>query len=108
MVQDPLEDLPEPRQLRLLRRLITLLIVVLIVGVITIVGLLVIRLAQTPRAVTLELPESVDVPQNEVVEAVTVAKAWIIVVTRSNTGAVRARLFDAQTGRLQDVVAIGN
>ncbi|MEM9047325.1 MAG: DUF6476 family protein [Pseudomonadota bacterium] len=108
MVQDPDEDLPEPPQLRLLRRLVTVLIAVFILAVITIVVLLVIRLFQLPQPVVVGLPAGIVVPQDEAVEAVTRAKAWIIVLTRSDTGAMQVRLYDAESGALRDVMAIEN
>lgn len=90
------EVFPEPPGLRRLRRLVTALTITLIVGVITIVGLLVIRLSRvTPPP---ELPASVALPAGESARAMTLGEGWVAVVTVDRAGAERIRVIDAETG----------
>lgn len=92
------DDIPEPPRLRTLRRLVTTLTATLILGVITIVGLLVIRLwslQPTPRPV---LPSRVALPAGESARAVTVGTGWIAVVSVDGRGRERIRVIDSATG----------
>jgi hypothetical protein len=89
-------DYPEPRRLRRLRRLVTVLTATLIVGVITIVGLLVIRLAPLSRPVA--LPPAVRLPDGETARAVTLGSDWLAVVTVDGEGRERIRVIDRATG----------
>lgn len=78
------QTLPEepelPPSLRLLKRLVTVLTLVMIGAVITITALFVTRLPNfaAPPA----LPEALELPEGTQVEAVTMGKGWIAVVTR--------------------------
>jgi hypothetical protein len=97
---------PEPRGLRALRRLVTLLTATLILGVITIVVLLVIRLwalAPTPAPA---LPAEIALPAGETARAVTLGTGWVAVVTVDAAGAERIRVLDAATGAERGVLAI--
>ena len=91
------EEFPEPPRLRRLRRLVTLLTATLIVGVITIVGLLVIRL--TAVRPTAELPAAITLPAGERAGAVTFGSDWLAVVTVDGEGRERIRVLDRSTGR---------
>lgn len=107
MVQEAdADDLPEPPRLRLLRRLVTLLLVVLILAVITVAAALVIRLGQAPPPPAPALPEGLALPQGERVEAATLGRGWVLVVTRDAAGQERLRLFEAATGRERQVVPV--
>ncbi len=98
------EELPEPPSIRRLRRLVTALTVTLILGVITIVGLLVIRLARvTPPP---ELPVAISLPAGETATAMTRGEGWVAVVTIDQRGAERIRVIDAETGTARGVTDI--
>jgi hypothetical protein len=99
-----IEDRPEPPALRRLRRLVTALTITLILGVITIVGLLVIRLAgMTPPP---ELPAWVELPPGEEATAMTLGQGWIAVVTIDARGTERIRVLDAETSAPRGVTEI--
>ena len=97
-------DFPEPPRLRQLRRLVTALTVTLIAGVITIVGLLVIRLSAAAPPLT--LPPEIGLPAGETAEAVTLGRGWVAVVTRDAAGRERVRILDAVTGAGRGVAEI--
>jgi hypothetical protein len=98
------EDFPEPRRLRQLRWLVTALTATLIVGVITIVALLVIRLAAlSPRT---DLPAEVSLPAGESARAVTLGDGWLAVVTVDEAGRERIRVLDRATGAERAVTEI--
>jgi hypothetical protein len=96
---DPGPDLPEPANLRFLRRLVTVLTVVMIAGVVTVIGLLVIRL-QTPALPA--LPETIVLPEGVVPEAVTFGGDWIAVVAGDEI-----LIFGAGDGALRQRIAVG-
>ncbi|RMF34210.1 MAG: hypothetical protein D6754_15430 [Alphaproteobacteria bacterium] len=98
------DGLPEPPHIRLIRRLVTVLLVVLILGVIIVVALLVIRLMQAPRAVSLQLPATIALPEGESAQAATIGKGWVMVVSRDGAGIERIRIFDAETGRERQAI----
>lgn len=90
--------------LRRLRRLVTALTITLILGVITIVVLLVIRLAgMTPPP---DLPATVALPPGEEATAMTRGEGWVAVVTIDARGAERIRVIDAATGAPRSVTEI--
>jgi hypothetical protein len=92
------DDIPEPPRLRTLRRLVTTLTATLILGVITIVGLLVIRLMSLQPAPRPALPAQVALPAGESARAVTIGTGWIAVVSVDGGGRERIRVIDAATG----------
>lgn len=92
------EDIPEPPRLRRLRRLVTVLTATLIIGVITVVGLLVIRLWSFDPTPPPALPAAVALPAGESARAVTMGTGWIAVVTVDGGGRERIRMIDATTG----------
>ena len=90
--------------LRRLRRLVTTLTITLILGVITVVALLVIRLAgMTPPP---DLPATVALPAGEQATAMTLGEGWIAVATVDPRGAERIRVLDAKTGAPRGVTEI--
>lgn len=97
-------DPPEPRRLRNLRRLVTALTMTLILGVITIVAVLVIRLA--PFAAPLALPETLALPPGESARAVTLGSDWLAVVTEDASGRERIRILDRATGAPRGTIEI--
>ncbi len=98
------EEFPEPPRLRRLRRLVTLLTATLIVGVITIVGLLVIRLTTLPQIS--DLPAEINLPAGERASAVTLGSDWLAVVTVDRAGRERIRVLDRTTGSERNVTEI--
>lgn len=82
--------------LRWLRALVTSLAVVMGLGVVAVVAILWLRLADAPLP---QLPANITLPQGARPDAVTFARDWTVVVTDS--GAVL--LYDRQ-GRLRDQV----
>jgi hypothetical protein len=98
------EDVPEPPRLRRLRRLVTLLTATLIAGVITIVGLLVIRLTAV-RHVS-DLPGEIHLPAGESARAVTLGSDWLAVVTVDGEGRERIRVLDRATGAARGTTEI--
>ncbi|MDK3019741.1 DUF6476 family protein [Pseudodonghicola sp. IC7] len=99
MTPSPEPAAPEPRQLKVLRLLVTTLMVVMILGVVVIVGLLVTRLTadRTPP-----LPETVSLPDGARAQAVTMGPGWYAVVTEDQ----RILIFDADTGALRQSIQI--
>ena len=85
------EEGVEPPALRRLRRLVTVLTAVLILGVITVVGLLVIRLSMLKPSAPV-LPAEVVLPAGETAGAVTFGSGWVAVVTRDAAGRERIRV----------------
>ncbi|MBT9383713.1 hypothetical protein KM176_07585 [Pseudooceanicola sp. CBS1P-1] len=101
MAQEETSEYQEPANLRLLRRLVTLLMVVMIIGVVSIVGLVVIRFSATPEPL---MPDSLTLPAGATAEAVTVGTGWVAVVTKMKDGKERILVFDATTGSLRQSV----
>jgi hypothetical protein len=97
---DPSSDLPEPANLRFLRRLVTVLTAVMICGVLGIVALLVIRLSHPVGGPV--LPAAVTLPEGAEADAVTVGRGWVGVVTADG----RFLVYDAQTGDLRQTLTI--
>jgi len=93
-------DIPEPGNLRLLRRLVTALMVVMIVGFLTLIAMLVMRLA--PSESELLLPASITLPDGSKAEAFTQGSDWFAVVTTDN----RILIYDRATGKLRQTMEI--
>ncbi|MDD9717692.1 MULTISPECIES: DUF6476 family protein [Dinoroseobacter] len=96
---EPGPEMPEPANLKFLRRLVTVLTVVMIAGVVTVIGLLVIRL-QAPSLP--DLPESITLPAGVVAEAVTFGGDWIAVVAGDEI-----LIYGAGDGALRQRIAVG-
>ena len=98
MDQPPIPE-AEMRNLRFLRRLVTVLTTVMIVGLLTVVVLLVIRL-RSPVPEPLPFPAAITLPDGTVAEAITQTRNWFAVVTTDD----RILVFDRESGELiQDV-----
>jgi len=76
--QEPELTGDEARNLRFLRRLVTVLTVIMIVGVLTVAVLLVIRLGERP---TLSLPDEIALPAGVTAIAVTRTANGLVVLT---------------------------
>ncbi|RED14257.1 DUF6476 family protein [Pontivivens insulae] len=103
MEPSPPQDLPEPPKLAFLRRLVTTLTIVMILAVITVVGLLVIRLSATAPARP-TLPDEIEVPAGEVISAVTFGQGWYAVVTMLEDGDQVLRLHRADGTTFDEVL----
>ncbi|MDW4551116.1 DUF6476 family protein [Defluviimonas sp. D31] len=90
-----------PPELRFLKVLVSVLAGTMIVGLITIIGLLVIRFpkALEPRPA---LPAAITLPEGAKAEAVTMGRGWVAVVTEAD----EILILDAETGELRQRVAI--
>lgn len=95
---DPGPELPEPANLRFLRRLVTVLTVVMIAGVVTVIVLLVIRL-KAPAGPG--LPDQIALPAGVEAEAVTFGRGWTAVVAGDEI-----LIFDSADGSLQQRIAV--
>ncbi|PWR03738.1 hypothetical protein DKT77_05235 [Meridianimarinicoccus roseus] len=105
MTDDTQTDLPEPRNLRKLRVLVTVLMWVMIVGMVSVVGLLALRLSQTPQQaapVLPALPDRIALPPGTEPLAVTAGPGWYAVVTVQGSILV----FDAVSGALVQDIAV--
>ena len=96
------DDLPEPPQVRRLRRLVSLLIVVLIGGMLVVVIAMVVQLgAFRPPAAPPPGPVSAEgftLPEGAEVVALGRAPGEVLILTRAAEGAETLRVFDAETG----------
>ncbi|MEM9575936.1 MAG: DUF6476 family protein [Pseudomonadota bacterium] len=91
-------NLPEPANLRFLRRLVTVLTVTMIAGVLLIIGLIVIRFYDVPPA----LPDTLSLPDGTGAVSFTQGPDWYAVVTDRD----QVLIFDRVTGRLVQTVDI--
>ena len=98
-MSDPSKPLPEPPNLRLLRRLVTVLMAVMIGGFLVIVALLVIRFSASPPAI----PDTVTLPDGVVAEAFTMTPDWYAVVTE---GGAKILIFNRSSGKLRQTVTV--
>jgi len=90
----------EPGNLALLRRLVTALIVVMILGFVTLIVLLVMRLA--PGTAEIPLPASITLPDGSKAETFTQGPDWFAVVTSDS----RILIYDRATGDLRQVMKV--
>ncbi len=75
------QDIPEPANLRFLRRLITVLTLTMIFGLLTIIGLIVMRFT---GEVEPPLPTEIVLPDGAKVQSFTIGSDWAAVVTQDN------------------------
>ncbi|MEQ6248478.1 DUF6476 family protein [Sulfitobacter sp. HNIBRBA3233] len=93
-----MDELPEPGNLRFLRRMVTVLTLVMIGGVVVVIGLLVTRLGtHTPP-----LPAEITLPDGARATALTQGQDWYAVVTDRN----QILIFDRMTGALRQTVDV--
>lgn len=79
MSEDPIEEMPEPANLRFLRVLVTVLTATMIGGLIAIFTVLVIRFPSA--SAPLALPAAIVLPDGVMAEAVTVMRGRVLVVS---------------------------
>lgn len=93
---------PEPANLRLLRRLVTVLTATMIAGFLILIALLVIRLPDITADRHLPLPDAITLPDGTQAAAFTQGPDWYAVVTTDD----RILIYDRATGVLRQSVAI--
>ena len=94
----PEDQVPEPANLRFLRRLVTVLTVTMIAGVILITALIVIRYNQSATP----LPGTITLPDGTTATAFTQARNWYAVVTEAD----QILIFARDSGRLLQTIDI--
>ncbi|MEP4194077.1 MAG: DUF6476 family protein [Aliishimia sp.] len=95
---DPVE---EPRSLRFLRRLVTVLTITMILGMITVVAVLVLRFNQSaPDQVT--FPKEIALPDGVIATAFTKGTGWYAVVTSNDS----ILIYDAKSGELRQTIEV--
>lgn len=92
------ENLPEPANLRFLRRLVTVLTATMLLGVVVVVGLLVTRLSGSNP----DLPASVTLPIGASAVAFTQGDDWYAVVTDQN----QILIFGRLDGQLRQTINV--
>ncbi|MBT0958825.1 hypothetical protein IV417_15660 [Alphaproteobacteria bacterium KMM 3653] len=97
-MQDTPDFPPEPGNLRLLRRMVTLLMAVMIIGMIVLTSLFIIRF-RAPQSMA--FPPQITLPEGAKAQAITQGPGWIGVVTTDS----RILIFDA-TGALTQEVTV--
>lgn len=106
------EDLPEPPQVRRLRRLVSGLTLASIIAVLAIAATVFIRLGLAPQAPDGFMPpgevtaEALSLPAGETITAIGQSGDVILAVTEDGEGALRLRRWDAATGALRSTTAI--
>lgn len=85
--------MPEPANLRFLRRLVTVLTATMILGLLTIVVLFVIKF-MGPMTATLSLPAEIILPEGETAQAVTQGRNWLAVVSTDADGNERIHILN--------------
>lgn len=93
-------ELPEPANLKFLRRLVTTLTAVMIVGVVVMITLVVIRLQQPPAPIA--LPDVITLPDGSVAQSFTQARDWYAVVTQTN----QILIYNRATGTLTQTIDV--
>ncbi len=99
MGRAPVSD-GELGNLRMLRRLVTLLTITMIIGLLAIVSAVVIQINRAPAP--LVLPRTITLPAGTRLQAFTRGDGWVAVVTRDN----EILIYDAASGRLRQRVAV--
>ncbi len=98
MNDTPEPPLPEPANLKFLRRLVTTLTATMIVGLVIIVSLIVIRY----RDRSAPLPDTISLPDGTTATAYTQGSDWYAVVT----GDDRILIFDRASGALRKTMSL--
>lgn len=94
---------PEPANLRLLRRLVTVLTATMIAGFLILIALLVIRLPDiTGGDSALPLPDTIALPDGAQAAAFTQGADWYAIVTTDD----RILIYDRASGALRQTIAL--
>lgn len=92
------DDLPEPSNLRFLRRLVTVLTATMLVGVVVVVGLLVTRLSGSGP----QLPDVITLPDGTEATAFTQGDDWYAIVTDAR----QILIYNRTDGQLRQTIDI--
>ena len=93
-----MDEPQEPTNLKVLRRLVTVLTVVMICGVLVVIGLLVTRL----QASGPDFPRTLSLPDGAEATAFTQGTGWYAIVTDRD----QILIYDQMTGKLRQTVQI--
>ena len=96
------EDFIEPKNLRFLRLLVTVLTITMICGIITLVFLIVIKMKDLNNDFSINIPKEIILPNNKVAKAFTKGADWYAIVTESN----EILIYDSNTNNIRQVVKI--
>ena len=96
------EDFIEPKNLRFLRLLVTVLTITMICGIITLVFLIVIKMKDLNNDFSINIPKEIILPDGKVAKAFTKGTDWYAIVTESN----EILIYDINTNNIQQVVKI--
>lgn len=94
----PEDQVPEPANLRFLRRLVTVLTATMISGVILVTAVIVIRFSQSSTP----LPDAITLPDGTTATAFTQARNWYAVVTEDD----QILIFARDSGKLMQTIQI--
>lgn len=95
--------MPEPKQLRNLRILVTVLTASMVIGITAIFLLIGFKITQ-PSTPELALPEVIELPDGETAQAVTQGLNWIGVVTIDGEGQERIHILEVDGTPRQTVI----
>lgn len=96
------EDFIEPKNLRFLRLLVTILTITMICGIITLVFLIVIKMKDLNNDFSINIPKEIILPDNKVAKAFTISTDWYAIVTESN----EILIYDSNTNNIKQVIKI--
>jgi predicted PurR-regulated permease PerM len=96
------EDFIEPKNLRFLRLLVTVLTITMICGIITLVFLIVIKMKDLNNNFSISLPKEIILPDDKVVKSFTKGTNWYAIVTESN----EILIYDSNTNNIKQIVKI--
>ncbi len=85
--------MPEPKQLRNLRILVTVLTASMIIGITAIMFMIGFKITQ-PSTPELALPDVIELPDGETAQAITQGLDWIGIVTIDDEGQERIHIMD--------------
>ena len=104
------DDFPEPRRLRNLRRMVTLLMAVMGLGMIVIAGALAWRLTRGPAPIAPESPilsaASIELPAGREIVALGGDGPRLLIATRDANGVERLMVFEKSSGAFLRETAI--
>ena len=96
------KDFSEPKNLKLLRILVTVLTITMIVGIITLVFLIVIKVQSLNNFVSIDIPKEIILPKNTIIRSFTAGTNWHAIVTESD----EILIYDSLTNKLLRAIQI--
>ncbi len=85
--------MPEPKGLRKLRVMTTILMATMIIGIALIFFLIIFKIIQ-PAVPDLAIPETIELPAGETAQAITQGRDWIAIVTLDAEGQERIHILN--------------